>query len=186
VLEIKFYGRGGQGAVLASQILARAFFKLGMYPQCFSIFGGERRGAPVESFLRVDEKRIRLRCGIKNPHHLILMSPDLITPEVLSAVRKGGMILVNAETLPETVKGVGECDIALIDAQGIADRVGLGRALNTAVLGSYCRVHGGIPLHFLEEAIKEIIPSRIDENIEAARIAYQEVSIYRRSKGNGA
>jgi len=55
--EIKFTGRGGQGAVIASQMLGLAFFKAGLYPQCFSVFGGERRGAPVMSFLRVDEKK---------------------------------------------------------------------------------------------------------------------------------
>jgi Pyruvate/2-oxoacid:ferredoxin oxidoreductase gamma subunit len=52
--EIKFQGRGGQGVVMASQMLGLAYFKAGMYPQCYSLFGGERRGAPVVSFLRVD------------------------------------------------------------------------------------------------------------------------------------
>ena len=63
MIEIKFVGRGGQGAVIASQILAKVFFLMGKYPQCFSVFGGERRGAPVASFLRVDDKKIFLKCG---------------------------------------------------------------------------------------------------------------------------
>lgn len=184
MLEIKFYGRGGQGAVLASQVLARAFFRMGMYPQCFSVFGGERRGAPVESFLRVDRERVRLRCGIKTPHHLIVMSTDLITPDLLSTVRPKGLILVNAEVLPEALKEVqGSFDLAVIDAQGVATRIGLGRALNTAILGAYCRAHGGIPLEFLEDAIREIIPAKIEANIEAARLAYEEVALYRCDAG---
>jgi len=60
MIEIKFRGRGGQGAVVASEILGRAFFLEGKYPQCFSLFGGERRGAPVVGFLRVDEQPILL------------------------------------------------------------------------------------------------------------------------------
>ena len=59
MLEIKFHGRGGQGVVIASQMLGMAFFRKDMYPQCYSLFGGERRGAPVVSFLRVGEEKIR-------------------------------------------------------------------------------------------------------------------------------
>jgi 2-oxoacid:acceptor oxidoreductase gamma subunit (pyruvate/2-ketoisovalerate family) len=73
--EIKFCGRGGQGVVMASQMLGFAFFKAGLYPQCFSVFGGERRGAPVVSFLRVDRKKILLKCGIKQPNEMIYLDP---------------------------------------------------------------------------------------------------------------
>ncbi len=76
--EIKFYGRGGQGVVMASQMLGFAFFKAGFYPQCFSIFGGERRGAPVVSFLRVDQEKILLKCGIKHPNEMIYLDDSLI------------------------------------------------------------------------------------------------------------
>ena len=78
MIEIKFYGRGGQGVVVAAQILARAYFLMGRYPQCYALFGGERRGAPVTSFLRVDEKKIYLKCEIKRPDRLIYFAPDLI------------------------------------------------------------------------------------------------------------
>jgi Pyruvate ferredoxin/flavodoxin oxidoreductase len=67
MIEISFSGRGGQGVVLASQMLGLAFFKAGEYPQCYSVFGGERRGAPPASFLRVDQRKILLKCEIKNP-----------------------------------------------------------------------------------------------------------------------
>lgn len=184
MLEIKFCGRGGQGAVLASQILAWALFKMGMYPQCFSVFGGERRGAPVESYLRVDREKIRLRCGIKSPDHLIVMATDLITPDLLSTVKRQGLILVNAEVLPEAVREFQKnFDLAVIDAQGVAARIGLGRALNTAVLGAYCKAHGGIPLEFLEEAIKAIIPAKVEENILAAHMGYEEVKVHRCDPG---
>ncbi len=73
--EIKFIGRGGQGAVIASQILAKVFFLMGKYPQCFSVFGGERRGAPVASFLRVDDKKIFLKCEIRQAGRADLHGP---------------------------------------------------------------------------------------------------------------
>jgi len=62
MIEIKFQGIGGQGVVVASEILARACFEEGLYPQCFSIFGGERRGAPVAAFVRISDKKIDLKC----------------------------------------------------------------------------------------------------------------------------
>src|SRR4030043_1910442 len=77
MIEIKFRGRGGQGAVVASEILGRAFFLEGKYPQSFSIFGNERRGAPVFGFLRVDNEPILLKCQIKHPDHLIILDLSL-------------------------------------------------------------------------------------------------------------
>jgi len=181
LLEIKFFGRGGQGVVLASQILAKAFFKMGFYPQCFSLFGGERRGAPVESFLRVDRERIKLRCGIRNPHHLIIMSLDLISPELLSGVKEGGLVLLNADSLPELLEDYKESLIlALIDAQKISEQIGLGRVINTAILGAYCKINGDLELGFLEEAVKETISYKLEENLKALRLAYERVRLYPR------
>src|SRR4030042_1977666 len=78
MLEIKFCGRGGQGVVIASQMLGMAFFRMDRYPQCYSLFGGERRGAPVVSFLRVGQKKILLKCEIKNPNELIVFEAGLL------------------------------------------------------------------------------------------------------------
>src|SRR5271157_3180993 len=86
MLEIKFSGRGGQGVVIASQMLGMAFFKMNMYPQCYSLFGGERRGAPVVSFLRVDKEKILLKCEIKNPNSLIVFEPSLLDPQEVRSV----------------------------------------------------------------------------------------------------
>ena len=102
VNEIKFHGRGGQGVVMASQMLGLAFFKAGMVPQCYSLFGGERRGAPVVSFLRVDREKILLKCEIRHPHELICFDESLLNPEEIRAtLRPGGQILVHAAGLPE-------------------------------------------------------------------------------------
>ncbi len=138
MLEIKFSGRGGQGVVLASQMLGAAFFRTGMYPQCYSLFGGERRGAPVVGFLRVDTKKIRLKCEIRNPNELVVFDPGLVDAnEIRSTVVTGSRILVNAAKpgiFSDDLKGY---RIGIIDGQAIAESVGLGHAANTAILGAY-------------------------------------------------
>ena len=81
MIEISFSGRGGQGVVIASQILGMAFFKAGDYPQCYSVLGGERRGAPLASFLRVDNQKILLKCEIKHPNEFLCFDDSLLDPE---------------------------------------------------------------------------------------------------------
>jgi len=183
MVEIKFCGRGGQGVVIASQILARAFFKMGMYPQCFSLFGGERRGAPVESFLRVDQGKIFLKCEIKRPDHLIFMSPDLMDEGVGDLLKPGGLILINTPLAADEFSNLRKFRLALVDAQSIAEQVGLGRTINTAVLGAYCRAWGHLPIAYLEEAIEEAVPAKVEANLEAARRAYEATEVFLPSEG---
>jgi 2-oxoacid:acceptor oxidoreductase gamma subunit (pyruvate/2-ketoisovalerate family) len=174
MIEIKFYGRGGQGAVIASQILAKVFFLMGKYPQCFSVFGGERRGAPVASFLRVDDKKIYLKCEIRRPDHMIYMAPDLVDEkEVNTTLKQGGLILINNALTTNDFKGLRKFRLALIDALAVSEEVGLGATINTAILGSYAKASGEISMDFLEQAIKETVPAKIEANIKAARRAYE-------------
>jgi 2-oxoacid:acceptor oxidoreductase gamma subunit (pyruvate/2-ketoisovalerate family) len=172
--EIKFYGRGGQGAVIASQILAKVFFLMGMYPQCFSVFGGERRGAPVASFLRVDSKKIYLKCEIRKPDQMIYMAPDLVDEkEVESMLKPGGLILINNALTTDEFTPLQRFHLALVDALSVAEEVGLGSTINTAMLGAYCRASDLITLPYLEEAIRDTVPAKIEANIAAARRAYE-------------
>ena len=78
MIEIRFHGRGGQGAVIASKVLASAIYKQGQYAQSFPSFGVERRGAPVAAFTRIDDKPILIRCEIYQPDHLIVLDPTLL------------------------------------------------------------------------------------------------------------
>jgi 2-oxoacid:acceptor oxidoreductase gamma subunit (pyruvate/2-ketoisovalerate family) len=174
MIEIKFYGRGGQGAVIASQILAKVFFLMGKYPQCFSVFGGERRGAPVASFLRVDDKKIYLKCEIRKPDHMIYMAPDLVDErEVLSTLKTDGLILINNALTAKEFTGLRKFRLALIDALSVSEEAGLGATINTAMLGAYARASGVISLNFLEQAIRETVPAKIDANVAAAKRAYE-------------
>ena len=89
--EIRFHGRGGQGAVIASKILAEAFFREGKYVQSFPAFGAERRGAPVAAFTRVDENPIRIRTQIYAPDTVVVLDPSLLeSADITSGLKPKG------------------------------------------------------------------------------------------------
>jgi len=174
--EIKFYGRGGQGVVMASQVLGFAFFKAGFYPQCFSVFGGERRGAPVVSFLRVDQEQILLKCGIKHPDLMIYLDDSLIDPaEVKSLLGTGGKILINTAQPRSAFAALDQFSVGRVDARAIAEEQGLGRTINTAILGAYCRLAGKPSLEILLSSIEEMVPAKKKANLEAARQAFERL-----------
>jgi len=174
MIEIKFIGRGGQGAVIASQILAKVFFIMGKYPQCFSVFGGERRGAPVASFLRVDEKKIFLKCEILRPDAMIYMAPDLVDEaEVASVLKPKGLIVINNALTTNEFPGLRKFRLALVDALAISEGLGMGATINTAILGAFARASGSVPMDCLEQAIRETVPAKIEANVAAARKGYE-------------
>ena len=174
MIEIKFYGRGGQGAVIASQILAKVFFLMGKYPQCFSVFGGERRGAPVASFLRVDDKKILLKCEIRKPDEMVFMAPDLVDEKEIETILKpNGLILINNALTTNEFAALRKLRLALVDALSIAEEVGLGATINTAILGAYAKASGTVPMEFLEKAIRDTVPAKVEANVAAAKRAYE-------------
>ena len=165
--------------VIASQILGLAFFRAGMYPQCYSLFGGERRGAPVLSFLRVDEEKILLKCEIKIADELVCLDASLINPKELhKLLRPGGRILINTSQPQEALKGLEDFTVGLIDARVVVENLDLGRTINTAVLGAYCRFTDRLSLEDLCTAIEERVPEKVDANLKAARQAYERLVAY--------
>lgn len=174
--EIKFYGRGGQGVVTASQMLGFAFFKAGFYPQCFSVFGGERRGAPVVSFLRVDQEKILLKCSIRHPNLLIYLDDSLVDPlEIKSQLKPGGKVLINTAQPRTAFELLHPFTTARVDARAITEQLGLGRTINTAMLGAYCRLSGKPALEVLLASIGEMVPAKKEANFQAARLAYERL-----------
>jgi 2-oxoacid:acceptor oxidoreductase gamma subunit (pyruvate/2-ketoisovalerate family) len=179
MIEIKFKGRGGQGTVIASEILGRAFFLEGKYPQCFSLFGGERRGAPVVGFLRVDEKPILLKCQIRHPDQMIIFDPSLTDEkEIFQELKPGGLILINSNKGADLFKNLRKFRLGLIDAVSIARNLGLGATFNTAMLGAYARLTNLVPLKTLVETVRTMAPAKKAENVEAVQEAYARVEIY--------
>ena len=182
MIEIRFHGRGGQGAVVGSETLAHAFFIEGRYVQAFPAFGVERRGAPVVSFCRVDERSINLRTQIYSPDHIVVLDSSLLdTIDVTQGLKRGGVILINGKKSPsqyrERIKG--DFEIWSVDASSIALRYGLGSSsnpiVNTAILGAFSKATGIVRIESVEEAIIEYVPVKKEENRKAAREAYERV-----------
>ena len=181
MLEIRIHGRGGQGAVIASKVLAGAFFREGKWVQAFPAFGVERRGAPVTAFVRVDDEPILVRCQIYHPDQLMVLDPTLITAvDVTQGLKEGGLILISSDQPPEAfAQHLGAFRIATVDAAAIALRHGLGTReqpiVNTAILGAYARASGLVSLDAVLEEIAESVPLGAEANQAAAREAYELV-----------
>jgi len=177
MIEIKFLGKGGQGVVIASEILARACFQENLYPQCFSLFGGERRGASVAAFVRVDDKKIYLKCDIDRPNHLVLFDESLFNgKDVMDQVEPGGVLLLNMGK-NDSLVALNRYRVGQINALEISKRSGLGAIVNTAILGAYVRLTQMTSLDTLLRVIAETVPTAIDQNVMAAKEAYERVSM---------
>ena len=175
--EITFYGRGGQGAVVASEILAEAYFREGFQVQSFPSFGVERRGAPVTAFLRIDKEFIYLRSMIYKADLGIVLASDIVNfPTFKHSLKNDAVILVNSK---EELKELSELTAFFVDATGIALEHGLGSSaqplVNTAMLGAFAKISGGLSLDNLLKAVEELVPQKTDQNIAAARKAYDSV-----------
>ena len=177
VRELRIHGRGGQGAVIASKILASALFREGSSVQSFPAFGVERRGAPVTAFLRYSHGPILLRCEITSPHDLIILDPTLIKAiDVTQGLKPGGSILINSDRGPEAYASLAQhFRVTLVDASTIARKYGLGSKtqpiVNTAIVGAFAGDSGIVGLEAICEAIAEAVPGKAQGNIDAAREA---------------
>lgn len=178
MLEIKISGRGGQGVVFAASALGLSFFNAGMYPQCYSVYGGERRGAPVVGFLRVDREKVLLKCEIRRPNSLIYLDETLFdAEEARNLLKEGDTILLNSSRPLEQFGNLRGFRVGLIDAALISEEAGLGRIINTTVLGAYCRLAGQPGLECLLNTLDEVLPARGEVNREAARRAFDAVRV---------
>jgi len=180
MIEVRFHGRGGQGAVVASKVLAVAFFHENLYVQSFPAFGVERRGAPILAFLRADRQPIQLRVGIYVPDHIVVLDPTLIGAiDVTSGLKQNGWIVINSHQAPEAFNNLKGFRTATVDATSVAIRNGLGSRtnpiVNTAILGAFSKVTGLVGIDSIALAIREEIPGKKEENARAAREAYNEV-----------
>ncbi|MBA4392632.1 MAG: pyruvate ferredoxin oxidoreductase [Desulfobacca sp.] len=182
MLEIRFHGRGGQGTVVATILLAKAFFQAGYSVQSFPVFGVERRGAPVEAYLRLDRKEIWIRSNVYTPDHVVVLDRTLLEGvDITQGLKPGGWILINAPTAPSDLGPFLGFQLAFVDATRIALKHQLGTRthpiVNTAILGAFARMLGMPPLDALVNAIEEDVPGKPGENILAAQEAYQEVKM---------
>jgi 2-oxoacid:acceptor oxidoreductase gamma subunit (pyruvate/2-ketoisovalerate family) len=179
MIEVKFRGRGGQGAVVASEILGKSLFLEGKWPQAFPHFGGERRGAPVYSFLRVDDDPILLKCRIRCADHVVIFDLALADEqEVFRELKPHGIVLINTNREIDYFRKWRSYKLGLINAGAIALNVGLGHTFNTAILGACVRLTEMVKIETLLAVMREMVPSKIDANLQAAQRAYDEIKIY--------
>lgn len=160
----------------AAELIATAAFKSGVYSQAFPAFGVERRGAPVQAFVRFSDEKVRLRSQIYEPDYIIVQDSSLIADvDVFSGLKEGGIALVNTEK--DTVEGAPEgINLIIIDATSLALEI-LGLPItNTTLMGAFAAATGEIELDALEEALGERFSGALAEkNIAAARRAYELV-----------
>ncbi|MBS3755741.1 MAG: 2-oxoacid:acceptor oxidoreductase family protein [Desulfobacterales bacterium] len=180
MLEIRIHGRGGQGAVLASQILSYAFFLEGKFSQSFPTFGAERRGAPVSAFVRVSDEFINLRSQVIRPNHVLVLSAKLAeTVDVASGVGPDGFILINTDKPPEHYNTIeGACRIVTLNISSIAAGFGLGSRImpmvNVPILGAYAGISRGVSLEALSEALPRFISANPEGNQKAMKEAFEQ------------
>jgi len=171
--ELRIHGRGGQGSVTAAELIAIAAFEGGTFAQAFPAFGVERRGAPVQAFVRFDTKKIRLRSQVYEPNYVIVQDPTLIKDvNVFLGMKKNGIAIVNTEKMLDVSPPEG-VTLITVDATGIALKV-LGVPItNTALMGAFAAASGEIKFDALEMAIRHRFKKELAEkNIVAADTAF--------------
>jgi len=176
MIEVRFHGRGGQGAVTAARLLAEASFNEGKYCQAFPSFGAERRGAPVLAFTRIDNKPIRIRTLVYEPNYVVVLDPTLLEVINVSAgLKRGGLVVVNAKEVPEELKAV---KVATVDATAIALEFLGSPITNTAMLGAFARATKLVSLNSVVKAIEGYFGGKLAEkNVAAVKAAYEQTSI---------
>jgi 2-oxoisovalerate ferredoxin oxidoreductase gamma subunit len=184
MIELRIHGRGGQGAVVASKVLAEAAFLRGHYVQSYPDYGVERRGAPVAAFARIAEPGddFFVRQDIREPNHLLVLDASLLgSAPTLSGLKRGGWVVVNTPEPPAGLAVPTDYRVATVDAAEIAVRHGLGSraqpVVNTAILGAFVRATGVVTLDALLEAIDREVPVKAEENRAAATEAFERVRL---------
>jgi len=180
MLEIRWHGRGGQGAVTSVEMLAQAAIGEGKYAQGFPSFGPERKGAPVAAFNRVDDKQIKVRSHIYNPDVVVVLDASLVSlVNVTEGLKEDGILVVNTTKSPEELrketnfKGT----IATVDAKRIAwDELGV-PITNTTMLGALIKVGKIVELDSVRDPLEHRFGRIAQKNIAALKRAYEEVRV---------
>jgi pyruvate ferredoxin oxidoreductase gamma subunit len=184
--EIRWHGRGGQGAKTVALLFGDAALSEGKYIQAFPEYGPERTGAPVQSFNRISEKPITIHSQVKSPDVVVVLDPTLIGPvDVTSGLGKDGVILVNTNAPAADIRkklNLNGCKLYTVDASKIA-RETIGRDIpNTPMMGAVVKVTGLLSYATVMDDTKKKIeqkfknkPEVIEGNLKAIERAYNEV-----------
>ena len=179
--EIRWHGRGGQGAVTSAELIALAAIEEGKFAQAFPSFGPERRGAPILVFNRINEsEHIRVRSAVTQPDIVVVLDPGLLgIIDVTAGLKDGGTLIVNSSKKLADIKLElgGPWRLAVVNATAIALELLKVPIVNTTMLGALVKSTDTIKLDSLLEPIEERFGKLAQRNVEACKRAYEEVSI---------
>lgn len=186
MIEIRWHGRGGQGAKTASHVLAAAALNAGRWVQAFPEYGPERSGAPVRAYDRLDGRPVRRRSPVTRPHVAVVLDDTLLDEvDVVAGLRPGGIVIVNSKigsgALRRRLGFVGS--VLTVAASDIAAATGAGRA-NVVLLGALAGVLGEPPLGAVRAAVRDALAGKLDaEGLEGAYAGMEKG--YRAALANG-
>ncbi|MFX0170157.1 MAG: 2-oxoacid:acceptor oxidoreductase family protein [Candidatus Hodarchaeota archaeon] len=184
LFEIRFHGRGGQGAVTGAKILGDATRMEDKHFQAFAHYGAERRGAPVMAFTRVADEPIRIHSYIYEPEAVVILDETLLeNPIVQNGIKEGIFVIVNTPRSPKEIKLKVKTKVSTVDATKIALEKGILVAgiavVNTIMLGAVARATNIVSIESVKNAIRKTLadlPEKVVEtNVEAAQRAYDEL-----------
>jgi len=175
--EIRIHARAGQGAITTASILGYAYFSKGMYPYAFPHFGAARMGAPMNAFVRVDSKPVRLRSQIYEPDYLIIVDPTLMRGfNCFAGLKDDGVAIISQREGVEIPKVKAKQKVFVVPANEIAVKT-IGRPLgNTALLGAFSAATGELDIDALSGAVKQRFSGKaLEGNIEAIKQGFEFV-----------
>ena len=179
--EIRWHGRGGQGAVTSAELVAQAAISEGKYAQAFPSFGPERRGAPVLAFNRINpDEPIRRRAEVDQPDVVLILDPSLLS--ILNAtagLKEGGTVIINTRKSAEQVRkdfGI-KARLALVDADTIAQESLGVNIVNTTMLGAMIKATRVISPESMKEPLEKRFGRLAERNIKAMERAIKETKI---------
>jgi len=187
LVEIRWHGRGGQGAVTSAELVAQAAVSEGKYAQAFPSFGPERRGAPVMAFVRISQQQpIRIRADIREPDVVVVLDSSLLAiMDVSSGLKVEGMVILNSK------KDVGQAkrDLGINSSLAVVDATRIARELlgvpitNTTMVGALIKATGVVSLESLVGPLKRRFGRLAERNIDAMRHAYEETVVWSGQSG---
>jgi pyruvate ferredoxin oxidoreductase gamma subunit len=186
MVEVRWHGRGGQGAKTAALLFAEAALSTGKYIQAFPEYGPERMGAPVQSFNRISETPITIHSGVTNPQYVVILDPTLMeSVPVVEGIGSEGKVIVNTSFSSEEVAkqlGINPKQVFVVNASKIALETIKQDKPNTPMLGALVKVIGTLDINGVLEDTKAKLtkkfrhkPEVIDGNVDSIKRAFDEV-----------
>ena len=179
-VEIRWHGRGGQGAVTSAELVAHAAIAEGKFAQAFPSFGPERRGAPVLAFNRISDKQIRIRSAVEHPDIVVVLDPRLMDfIDATAGLKDEGMLLINTKKSIAAIKSEYNIKhrVGVVNATTIALEILKVNIVNTTILGLLVRATDIVKLESFEVLLQERFGAAAERNLAACKRAYQEAIV---------